>query len=427
MSTYKELRGLKVKYVPTDTTSPSTAASGDVWYNSATYALKGYVGRAAFHSSSVLSTARDLLGAFGTVPAGAVVGGDKGPARSNETEEYSGTGWATGGTLNTTRKAGTGTGTQTAGVFFGGSGPPDLADVEEYNGSSWTAGEDLPAVRGYMGAAGTQTAGLVAGGWDGTNYLTTTQEYDGTNFADGEAMNQGRYGMSGCGTQTAALMMCGFPGSWPAAKYTESYDGTDWTAESNSNTHRTSAAGDGTTTAAVIAGGHQPAVIAATETWDGSSWSTSPASLATARKGVGGIGTSSNLVAAGGNSGSATAITEEYTLSFQVSTAGAWASGGNLNEGRFGHASANAGTQTAALCATGTEGPPWPGIVTSVEEYNGTAWSEVTDCNEGRESMAGCGTQTAGLIFGGSKPAPISDAVEEYDGTNWTNCGDMIT
>ena len=28
MSTYKELRGLRVKYVPTDTTSPSTAAAG---------------------------------------------------------------------------------------------------------------------------------------------------------------------------------------------------------------------------------------------------------------------------------------------------------------------------------------------------------------------------------------------------------------
>ena len=102
----------------------------------------------------------------------------------------------------------------------------------------------------------------------------------------------------------------------------------------------------------------------------------------------------------------------------------AWASGGNLNEGRFGHASAQAGTQTAALCATGTEGPPWPGIVTSVEEYDGSSWTEQSNVNAGRESMAGCGTQTAGLIFGGS---PDSDDTEEYDGTNWTDGGDMNT
>jgi len=40
MSTYKELKGLRVKYVPTDTTSPSTAAAGDVWYNTAEGKLK---------------------------------------------------------------------------------------------------------------------------------------------------------------------------------------------------------------------------------------------------------------------------------------------------------------------------------------------------------------------------------------------------
>jgi hypothetical protein len=44
------------------------------------------------------------------------------------------------------------------------------------------------------------------------------------------------------------------------------------------------------------------------------------------------------------------------------------------------------GTQTAALCATGTEGPPWPAILTSVEEYDGSSWSEVNNNTTGRES-----------------------------------------
>ena len=58
MSTYKELRGLRVKYVPTDTTSPSTAASGDVWYNTTSGQLKAYIASAAWHSSTSISTAR---------------------------------------------------------------------------------------------------------------------------------------------------------------------------------------------------------------------------------------------------------------------------------------------------------------------------------------------------------------------------------
>ena len=104
--------------------------------------------------------------------------------------------------------------------------------------------------------------------------------------------------------------------------------------------------------------------------------------------------------------------------------ASSWASGGNLNEGRFGMGPAQNGTQTAALCATGTEGPPWPGVVTSVEEYNGSSWSEVNNNTTGRESGSGSGTQTAGLIFGGGGD---SDATEEYDGTNWTNGGNLNT
>ena len=94
MSTYKELRGLRVKYVPTDTTSPSTAAAGDVWYNSATYELKAYVGRAAWSASSPLSTARvGGRGAGGTQSAAWIAGGLK-PSAANETEEYNGSGWS---------------------------------------------------------------------------------------------------------------------------------------------------------------------------------------------------------------------------------------------------------------------------------------------------------------------------------------------
>jgi hypothetical protein len=35
-------------------------------------------------------------------------------------------------------------------------------------------------------------------------------------------------------------------------------------------------------------------------------------------------------------------------------------------------------------------------------------------------ALAGCGTQTAALAFGGESPAPTG-ATEEYDGSTWTS------
>jgi hypothetical protein len=42
----------------------------------------------------------------------------------------------------------------------------------------------------------------------------------------------------------------------------------------------------------------------------------------------------------------------------------------------------------------------------------------------GREHLAGAGTQTAGLAFGGT---PDSTATEKYDGTSWTTTGSLNT
>jgi hypothetical protein len=41
--------------------------------------------------------------------------------------------------------------------------------------------------------------------------------------------------------------------------------------------------------------------------------------------------------------------------------------------------------------------------------------------NTARNSLAGAGTQTAALAFGGYDPGAITGATEEYDGNSWTN------
>jgi hypothetical protein len=40
-----------------------------------------------------------------------------------------------------------------------------------------------------------------------------------------------------------------------------------------------------------------------------------------------------------------------------------------------------------------------------------------------KKTLAGCGTQTAGLAFGGSPGPPVHQATEEYDGSTWTTGG----
>ena len=73
MSTYTELKGLKVKYLAAN---PDPGTSGDVWYDSAADALKAFVGRAAWSAGSSLNTARNIGAFFGTQTA-AVSGGGK--------------------------------------------------------------------------------------------------------------------------------------------------------------------------------------------------------------------------------------------------------------------------------------------------------------------------------------------------------------
>jgi purine nucleoside phosphorylase len=52
----------------------------------------------------------------------------------------------------------------------------------------------------------------------------------------------------------------------------------------------------------------------------------------------------------------------------------------------------------------------------STEEYNGSAWTNSTNLTTARRGIAGCGTQTAGLGFGGFGASTYSAATEEYTG-----------
>ena len=76
-----------------------------------------------------------------------------------------------------------------------------------------------------------------------------------------------------------------------------------------------------------------------------------------------------------------------------LTTAGSWRTGGNLNTGRANSAGA-AANSTAALVSGGAPN------VAITESWNGSSWTEVNDLNTGRDYLAGTGTSTSALDWG---------------------------
>ena len=115
------------------------------------------------------------------------------------------------------------------------------------------------------------------------------------------------------------------------------------------------------------------------------------------------------------------------TLKNYATVSAAWASGGNLNSVKMG--GAGCGTQTATLVFGGNNPPPTINLTGKTEEYNGTSWSEQNDLNTIRQGMGGAGTQTAGLSFAGRLDPPTSwkNESEEYNGTSWTEGNNVNT
>ena len=100
--------------------------------------------------------------------------------------------------------------------------------------------------------------------------------------------------------------------------------------------------------------------------------------------------------------------------------AGTWSSGGNLSTAS--QALAGCGTQTAGLSFGGTTGS----VSNVTEEYNGSAWSSGGNLATARHSLGGAGTQSAALSFGGATPS-VSNVTEEYNGSAWSSGGNLST
>jgi hypothetical protein len=189
----------------------------------------------------------------------------------------------------------------------------------------------------------------------------------------------------------------------------------------------------GSTSLAVFFGGQLSpgpgGTSTATETWDGTSWTTSPVTVATGRyQGGKSDASSTSAWLAGGQQppGSNYSNMEEYEKSTNTITTAAWASGGALNAAKDEGASSQNGLQTAALYFGGYSGTA---VLATNEQYDGTSWSEQNDLGTARFSLGGAGTTAAALAYGGaaSGGGTVYNNSEEYNGSSWSEGNNLGT
>ena len=306
MADYKGIKGFKVESLASD----PTANEGQIWYNTASYALKyDAVGAGAWASGGALNTGTNQNVGFGTQTAGLSATGNSAAGNSlTVTEEYNGSAWTEVNVTNDPRYGAGGAGTQIAAIIFGGfkqiGGVPSGAQVETetYDGTSWTEVADLPVARNDTMGAGTTTAAICFGGHPVPTMPADTVSWNGSSWSAANDLQGGTAFAAAFGTQTAALTAGGGP-SYPALDTAEIYDGTSWSEQNDF----------GGSTSPFPGGG----AVAVTEEWNGTSW-TEVADMATERGKLAGANAAPNTLsmAMGGNednSPSLGTLTEEWS------------------------------------------------------------------------------------------------------------------
>ena len=288
---------------------------------------------------------------------------------SSDPVPYAGT-WSSGGAMNEGRKGLSGFGTYTAAIAATGNDPSTVNSVESWNGSAWSEVNEVNTAKFYRGNCGIATAGLLIGGAPAT---TDTEEFDGTNWTETANYPVTISQLIQLGTQTAAFCVGGATAPGPYTSATNTYNGSAFTSSTAINTARAAGIGSGSTTAAVIAGGTTGSASNLTELWNGSSWTE-----------VNEMNTARDLLAGSGSS--------------------------STNSLAFG------GLSTA---------------LASTESWNGTSWTEVNDLGTGRRELGGStnGSNTSALAFGGcTSPGAVQTATEEWSfpsGPSFLVEGDM--
>ena len=207
----------------------------------------------------------------------------------------------------------------------------------------------------------------------------------------------------------------------------ETFDGTSWTTTANVTQPRCMGKGAGGSDTGLIFGGEYTGTCSATctvywtEEYDGTSWAVVPG-MNVARSCHSGTGTQDHALAHGGcGRGSYTACkcTEEYIRDLCVCNVyyqNVWSALPNVPQALRLHM--GWGTTDAVTTAGGV----YPaGCTTNLFDWDGSSWSAGTSLILGKQESVGVGTQNAGIIFAGLHTAgDCYDCVELYDGSAWS-------
>ena len=379
-------------------------------------------------AGGTLITARYTPGGWGEVNAAVSVGGE-GSGLTTCVEHYDGSSWSTATAYPLITCGAQGTGTQNAGLAFGGATFPspadyDLDNVYLYDGLTWTADASLNCGRASAAGNGTQNEAFAAGGV-GPSTLNLTEEYCRpfictsaacTSVAPGAWSDVGNMITTKCflatnGTSNASLLNVthGYPTL--ISRKTEEFNGSSFSAAADRTNAHVAASSAGTQDAAFLfSGNNQQIQCTCTEEYNGTAWSAGGAVIVS-RYAAGTSGTQNAGLASGGTSPNYVACTEEYDGS-------SWSAGGAMNFAIGDKYTMAAGTQNATVTAGGYG---TPAASSCTEEYNGTAWSAGGAMSIARRVAGGGGsTQNDFVISGGYTPSTWV-ATENYNGTSWSS------
>ena len=444
MANYSDIKGFTVQTVSSDPGATQFAAGS--WASGATAPQTTQSG-----------------GSFGTSTAAVSTGGYDGSSYLQTTIEFNGSAWTSGGSMN--RPAGQsfpGFGTEPSGGIAGGyktSGNAVVNNFESYNGTAFTESTDLNSARQNGGATGASaTAGIVVGGTTGVlsppdvTGNNNVEIWNGSSWTEISEINTARYNLKALGSTCPAptAVVAGGENSGTKTGITEKYDGSSWSESGDMNTARSAHGGAGNVaTSGICFGGEGSAPsytnYALTEHFDGSTWTEVSDLSGTRHSFSTATGTGAAAIAAQGRNPGFTGLTEiwsapstfQKTIEGQLffnSTAnafketikdaasGTWASGGDLNTGRGNLA--GAGSNTAGLAFGGNP----PNSLTVTESYDGSSWTEVNDLNTARRNLssASFGPYTATITYGGNNPGNVANT-ESWDGSSWTEVNDLNT
>ena len=278
--------------------------------------------------------------------------------------------WSSATAMNTGRGRFGSAGAQTSAIAVGGYAVPgNTANTETYDGSSWTETGNIPAAKNSFPVIGSQTACLSAGGYTPPSYTTACDTFNGSSWTSAPAMNTGRESAvsSTASPYTSCVVYGGYDGSPPHFEgHTEEFNGSAWSEQSNMPTAVSQSGGGGTQTAAISSGGGTPSLSRVTQLYNGSSWTTSPATLVSGQKWLGYAGTQTANLIFGGSTNPAstqTAVTQGWDGT-------AWSTRPSMGTGRYGVGGSGQGSVTAALAFGGLVPSPFTGLTTT-EEFNG--------------------------------------------------------